>query len=368
VSVRVLNPDAFTGQVDGREVSLHILRSGPLQAAICNHGARLLQLAVPDRFGQARDIVLGYDSLGQLLSGLPSMGAFIGRYANRIGRGHLHLDGRRHQLPINEGPHCLHGGPGGSRHQVFSVLDSQENRLRLGWRFGTDSDGFPGEVDVELEYMLDDCSLTASYTASVHREATPLSLTCHPFFNLEGTQAPSALDHSLQILANAFVPIDQSRIPLGHREPVAGTAFDFRQSRWLRGALEQDHMQLRLGSSPGFDHAFSTPGEPGLVKLQARLFAPGSGIMMEVWSDAPCLQFYSSAALDGQLPRHAGKHGQVYRSGAALCLEPQQYPDAPNQPLFPSCIVYPGERLQGRIEYRFSAGDHATPAITSRAV
>lgn len=354
MSVQWLEPEAFAGQVDGREVSLHILRSSHLQAAICNHGARLLQLVVPDRFGQPRDVVLGHDSLSQLLAGMPSVGAFIGRYANRIARGHFQMDGQGYQLPLNEGPNCLHGGPGGSRHQVFSVLGREENRLRLGWCFRTENDGFPGEVDLVLEYVVEGALLQVNYAASVRHAATPLSLTCHPFFNLEGSQAATALDHRLQILSDAFVPVDPGRIPLGHLEPVEGTAFDFRQPRVLREALTQDHAQLRLGAVPGFDHAFSTPGDPGLVRLQARLSAPGSGIAMEVWSDAPSLQFYSGAALDGQLPRHAGKHGQVYRSGAALCLEPQQFPDAPNQALFPPCIYRPGEQLRGRMEYRFS--------------
>ncbi len=354
MSVRWLEPEAFAGHVDGREVCLHILRSPHLQAAVCNHGARLLQLVVPDRFGQPRDVVLGHDSLAQLLAGMPSVGAFIGRYANRIARGHFQIDGQSYQLPVNEGPNCLHGGPGGSRHRVFSVLGREERRLRLGWCFRTENDGFPGEVDLVLEYALEGASLLVSYTASVRLAATPLSLTCHPFFNLEGSETASALDHRLQILADAFVPVDQGRIPQGHLEPVAGTAFDFRQARSVRDALAQDHSQLRLGAARGFDHAFSTPGKPGLARLQARLIGPGSGITMEVWSDAPSLQFYSGAALDGQLPRHAGKHGQIYRSGAALCLEPQQFPDAPNQALFPPCIYRPGQQLRGQMEYRFS--------------
>jgi len=359
MSLRWLSPDAFAGQVDGRRVSLHVLRSTRLQAAFCNHGARLLQLVVTGRDGQPRDVVLGNDSLTQLMAGMPSMGAFIGRYANRIGGGHLQMGGQCYELPANEGLNCLHGGPGGSRHQVFSVLGQDENRLRLGWCFRTDNDGFPGEVDLELEYCIEDDSLRASYTAEVRGAATPLSMTCHPFFNLEGAQSATALDHRLQIWADEFVPVDAWRIPQGHLEPVAGTAFDFRQMRTVRDALSQDHAQLRLGPAPGFDHAFSTPGRPGVLKLQARLHAPVSGIAMEVWSDAPCLQFYSGANLDGQLPRHAGKDGQIYRSGAALCLEPQQFPDAPNQPFFPACIYQPGEQMRGQIQYRFSVEDVA---------
>ncbi len=350
---RLLNRDAFVGQVDGRTVGLQVLRSAQVQAAFCNHGARLLQLVVPDRWGEPRDVVLGHDSLAQLLAGMPSVGAFIGRYANRIGGGRLQIAGQRYSLPSNDGPNCLHGGPGGSRHRVFSVLAQDDRRLRLGWCFRTDNDGFPGEVDLELEYCIEGASLQASYTAQVRGAATPLSLTCHPFFNLEGAQSDTALDHRLQILADDFVPVDAGRIPQGSLEPVAGTAFDFRQARSVRDALAQDHAQLNVGGVRGFDHAFSTPDRPGVLKLQARLVAPVSGIAMEVWSDAPCLQFYSGANLDGQLPRHAGKDGQIYRSGAAVCLEPQQFPDAPNQPRFPACIYQPGEQVRGQIQYRF---------------
>ena len=350
---RLLHRDAFVGQVGGRAVSLYVLRSPQMQAAFCNHGARLLQLVVPDRWGEPRDVVLGHDSLAQLLAGMPSMGAFIGRYANRIGRGHLLIGRRRYSLPANDGPNCLHGGPGGSRHQVFSVLAHDDEHLRLGWRFCTDNDGFPGEVDLELEYRLLGSALQVSYNAEVRADATPLSLTFHPFFNLEGASSASALDHCLQILADRFVPVDAGRLPLGSFEQVAGSAFDFRQARSVREALAQGHAQLSLGAVTGFDHAFSTPGEPGRMRRQARLHAPVSGIAMELWSDAPCLQFYSGANLDGQLPRHAGKDGQIYRSGAALCLEPQQFPDAPNQPHFPACIYPPGAQVRGQIQYRF---------------
>jgi len=354
VALPLLSPDAFVGRIEGQAVGLYRLQSTHLQAAFCNHGARLLELIVPDRLGQPRDVVLGHDSLQQLLLGMPSMGAFIGRYANRIAKSRFELGGREYRVPANEGPHCLHGGPAGTRHRVFQVGMHAQDRLQLHGRLRSADDGFPGDVDVVLEYRLEGARLILGYEATVTGAATPLSLTAHPFFNLEGHDADSALDHELQIVSDEFVPVDPARIPRGYFASVQDTAFDFRRPRSLRQALAQGHVQLEIGSVPGFDHAYRTRGPAGALHVQARLRAPGSGIVLELWADTPSLQFYSGAAMDGQLPRHAGKHGRVYRSGAALCLEPQQFPDAPNQPLFPSCICQPGDRVRGRIEYRFS--------------
>lgn len=353
MAVRLLSPEAFEGQVDGEAVGLFCLASTRLRACFSNHGARLLQLIVPDRSGLPRDVVLGFDSLMQMQGGLPSLGAFIGRHANRIAHSRFAIGSRRYHLPANDGPHCLHGGPGGSRHRVFRVREHRYDRLKLSHHFRSADDGFPGAVELQLEYRLAESALIVSYSARVSGAPTPLSLSAHPFFNLEGEEADSALDHELQILADEFVPVDAELLPLGHFEPVAASAFDFRRLRPLREALAQGHPQLRHGAVRGFDHAYRLSGPAGRLRLQARLRAPGSGISMEVHADAPCLQFYSAASMDGSRPRHAGKHGRVHGHSAGLCLEPQQFPDAPNQPQFPSSIVHPGERVQGRIEYRF---------------
>jgi aldose 1-epimerase len=259
---------------------------------------RLLQVLVPDRQGQMRDVVLGHDSLDQLQTGMPSMGAFVGRYANRIAHGRLVIDGQTHRLPANDGPHCLHGGPGGSRHQVFDVLSCSGDRLSLGWTFLSLDDGFPGDVDLQLDCQLEGTTLALHYRARVRGAATALNFTSHPFFNLDGDASASALDHELQIDADRFVPVSADRIPLGHFEPVAGTAFDFRQPRVVRQALAQGHPQL--GTRPGFDHAYVTPLPGGGLQRQARLRSALSGIVMEVWSDAPSLQFFSSSAMDGR--------------------------------------------------------------------
>jgi aldose 1-epimerase len=346
-----LNPARFAGRVQGREVGLCVIEGEDLSVALCNHGARILQILTPDRHGQLQDVVLGHDSLPQLLAGMPSMGAFIGRFANRIAKARFVYGGRAWQLPANDGPHCLHGGPGGSRHQVFDVLRHAPDHLSLGWTFREAEDGFPGEVALELHYRIAERTLWIEYSAQAQGAAMPLNFTSHAFFNLEGAQASQVLDHQLHMCAERVLSVGPDRIPTGQMRPVAGTAFDFRQARSLASALAQGDPQLSLGSAPGFDHCF-VDARPGF-RWQASLFAPGSGIAMDVGSDAPGLQLFSAAAFDGSLPRHAGKHGRIHGPSAAVCLEPQGLPDAPNQPGFPRAVFEPGQSAHGRMAYRF---------------
>lgn len=346
-----LDPARFSGRVQGREVGLFVIEGEDLSVAICNHGARILQLITPDRHGQLQDVVLGHDSLPQLLSGMPSMGAFIGRYANRVGQARFAHQGRSHLLPANDGPHCLHGGPGGSRHQVFDVLRHASEHLSLGWTFREAEDGFPGEVALQVDYRIAERTLWIDYGAQVQGAATPLNFTSHAFFNLEGAGCAQALDHELQIHAAQVLTVSAQRIPTGERRPVDGTAFDFRQPRSLRAALAQGDPRLQLGAVAGFDHCYVD--ERTGFAWRARLAAPGSGIAMDVGSDAPGLQLFSAAGFDGTVPRHAGKHGRLHGPSAAICLEPQGLPDAPNQPGFPRAVFEPGETLRGRIAYRF---------------
>jgi aldose 1-epimerase len=351
----LLDPSRFEGRVQGRDVRLITLKSDRLQASWCNHGARLLQLCVPDRMGVWRDVVLGYDHLQQMLDGMPSMGAFVGRFANRIGNSSFIYRGQQFHLPANDGLHCLHGGPGGSRHQVFEILDLNPNQVVMAWRFLSSVDGFPGDVELKVAYALHGATMTVEYQAEVKLQPTPLNFTVHPFFNLNGDPQQSILNHRLEIFSEHFLPVDRQRIPLGHFESVRDTPFDFRSPKTIGQSLRQSHEQLGLGVSPGFDHAWLTPSDPDELQLQARLSSDASGIGMEVWSDAPSIQFYSGMAMDGSLPRHAGKHGAVYGPCAGLCLEPQHLPDTPNHPEFGSCVHQPGAVIAGRIEFRFSA-------------
>ncbi len=350
----------FAGQVAHREVGLYVIQSQALQVAICNHGARVLQVITPDRDGTPQDVVLGFDSLPQLLSGMPSMGAFIGRFANRIAKARFVVDGHPHRLPANDGVNCLHGGPAGSRFQVFELLAHTPNQLSLGWTFEEADDGFPGDVRLELHYRVEGSALRIDHTARVSRAATPLNFTSHAFFNLEGQGAQDVLDHELQLAADRFLPVNRGRIPTGQLLPVEGTAFDFGRPRRLREALAQGHAQLSVGGPAGFDHCM-VDGRSDW-RCQARVWAARTGIAMEVWSDAPGLQLYSAAPMDGSLPRHAGKGGRAYGPSAGLCLEPQGLPDAPNQPGFPRAVFEPGEVVHGRMAYCFSAASASATA------
>lgn len=353
-----LDARRFEGSVDGRAVRLFTLR-GPdgLQVAVCNLGAKFLQILVPDARarGGCVDVALGHDSLAQLQSGMPSVGAFIGRYANRIAGARFTLDGRTHRLTANEGAHCLHGGAVGSRHRVFEARQSAPDRLDLALDFEDGEQGFPGRLHLDLVYRLQaPMTLVMEFSARCEGHATVASFTSHGFFNLAGHAAGDVRGHRFTIAAERFLPVDATRIPHGPPAPVAGRAFDFRAGRTLAQALAMDDAQLDVAPPRGIDHAFVTPVRtPGQAQLQARVEEPASGRWMEVWSSEPSLQFYAGAALDGSCPKHAGKDGAVYGPFAGFCLEPQQYPDAPNRPDFPGTVLRPGQTRRGRIEYRF---------------
>lgn len=355
-----LDPARFEGLAGGRQVRLCLLESpGGLRAAVSNHGGRLLQLVVPGRDGRWRDVVLGYDSLAQMLDGMPSMGAFIGRFANRIGDARFTLEGREWRLPANDGPNCLHGGPSGSRYQVFDIIEQSPDRVVMQWTFREAEDGFPGDAQLTLDYRLRDPGvLEIRWEARALDRPTVLNVTAHPFFNLEGCDSPHVRGHRIAIDASRYLPVDARRIPTGEMAPVGGTPFDLREEMTLEEAL------ARLPAGTGFDHCYvlDTQGPAtGEVALRraARAQAPGSGIVMEVWSDAPGLQFFSASGFDGSLPRHAGKGARAYQREAGFCLEPQGLPDAPNQPGFPDATMRPGEPRRGRIEYRFSVAGAA---------
>lgn len=358
-----LDPARFAGRHEGQEVALYTL-CGPdgFEVAVCNLGAKILQILVPDGQGGATDVALGHDSLDQLLSGLPSVGAFVGRYANRIADARFTLDGQTHQLSANDGPHCLHGGTVGSRQRVFDVRQATQDQLDLTLTFEDGEQGFPGRLLLDLSYRLvAPATLVIEYSAHCEGRATVANFTSHGFFNLAGHAAGDVRAHRFTLPATHFLPTSAGRIPqAGPPVAVVGRALDFRQGRSLAQALAMDDAQLAIITPRGIDHAFLTPVQAaGELQWQARVDEPVSGRWLEVWSTEPSVQFYAGGALDGSLPKHAGKGGAVYGPFAGFCLEPQYYPDAPNRPDFPSTVLRPGETRSGRMEYRF--GQRAAP-------
>ena len=362
-----LSRDAFQQELHGQRTDLFTLRgAGGLQVAVSNYGARLVQVAVPDGQGGLVDVALGYGTLQGYLDGQLSMGAFIGRWAGRLRAGQLRAPGGcTLQLPTNSGPHHHHGGPLGSRFQVFGVTDVQADAMVLTHTFRTEDDGVPGTVRLTLHLQVTpDNALHMDWMAEVADAPTVFNPTGHAFFNLAG--AGSTLGHTLQIPASRYVPLAADVCPTGGVDAVQGTPFDFRQPRSVAVATALPHEQLARAG--GLDHylvlddataavspsAAPPAATPGL-RLAAQLADPTSGRAMQVWSTAPGVQVYAGHGLKADpardLGRGAGQGTWLWQPGDGICLEPMEYPDAPNHPAFPVQWWLPGEVVQGAIVY-----------------
>ena len=346
----------FQSWVDGARTDLHTLR-GPdgIEVTVCNHGARLVSVAVPDGQGGRTDVILGYDSLAGYLGGQPSMGVFIGRWAGRLRQGRLaQPDGTVLQLPCNGGLHAVHGGPRGSRFRTFQVDEVQADALQLSHVFRPEDDGVPGVLRLRVGYqVLPGKTLRIAWRAEAGDRPTLAQCTAHPFFNLAGHG--SALDHVLQIPASRYLPLAPDACPLGSTASVDGSPLDFRLPRTPRAALRDAHPQLQVAK--GLDHYLlldtATPAHPAPWPV-ARLHCPLTGRAMAIFSSEPGLQLYAGHGLTGDLPRDLGRGGWRWAPGDGLCLEPMSWPDAPNQPAAPDPWLAPGATRLGEIVYRFS--------------
>ena len=335
-----------------------LTNSHGVTATVIAYGASLQGLTLPDSFGRPVDIVLGYASLQEYLAKPQFFGATAGRYANRIARGRFTLGGHAYQLPLNDGANSLHGGAQGFDKRLWEVVGVDSGpaasvTLRL---VSPDGDqGYPGRLTVEATYSLSDSNvLTIAYVA--HTEApTIVNLTNHTYWNLAGEGSEGgALGARLTLPAETFLPVDAGLIPTGERRPVKGTAFDFTAPHAIGERVrEMNDEQIRLGR--GYDHNFIVGSTPTpTLHLMARAADPASGRGFELWSNQPGLQVYSGNFLDAT---SHGKSGRAYRQGDAFVLEPQLFPDTPNQPAFGSARLEPGETYRNVIEYRFlSAG------------
>ena len=324
-----------------------------LVAKIIDFGGIVTELHAPDRDGRLADVVLGFDRLAPYEGDNPYFGALIGRYGNRIGKGRFTLDGRDYQLQVNDGENHLHGGAAGF-HKVKWRAGVEGDVLRLDYRSPDGEQGYPGNLDATVTYRLtDDNELVVRFRA-VADKPTPVNLTQHSYFNLAGEG--DILDQVLTIDADAFVAIDAASIPLGSLAPVTGTPFDFRTPRPIGERVGQPDKQLRHGQ--GYDHNFvlNKPVEPRMTRA-AHVCDPASGRVLELFTEEPGVQFYSGNFLDGSL---AGK-GRTYGHRSGFCLEPQHFPDSPNQPGFPSAILRPGQVYETESRFRFSvdAGSEA---------
>lgn len=312
---------------NGKAVGLFTLcNDAGIDVKITNFGARIISLVVPDREGRRCDVVQGFDHIADYFpeNHCSDFGAVIGRYANRLVGGRITVDGVEYRLPQNNGPNCLHGGPNGWQYAVYDVVDASRQRLELSMLSPDGDNGFPGNVSVTVVYTLDnDNRLCIDYRATTDR-ATVINMTNHTYWNLNGDLGSSALNHLLRIDADRYLPVDKTLIPTGDYEPVVNTPMDFCEEKVIGRDIEADYEQLRIGS--GYDHCWVLNVPRNLLCPAACLSSPTSGIVLEVYTDAPGVQLYTGNFLDGVV----GKGGVGYPRRSAVCLETQQYPDSPN--------------------------------------
>ena len=341
---------------DGTKIEAVTLANGRgITARILTYGATLQSLIAPDRDGKRADVLLGYDDLAAYVDHPNYFAVTVGRYANRIARGRFTLDGHAYQLPLNDKTNSLHGGGKGFDKvawQIVSVSDGPVAKLVLAHHSPDGDAGYPGNLDVTVTYTLDEAGdLGIAFEAKTDKP-TIVNMTNHGIFNLAGEGSPmGAMGHRLTIPAKAITPVDASLIPTGMLRPVEGTVFDFRNGRIVAdGVRDGTDEQIRFGQ--GYDHNFALDkGLTATPALAARLEDPASGRVLEVLTTEPGVQFYTTNFLDGTF---LGKHGHLYRMGDGIALEPQKFPDAPNQPRFVSARVDPGKPYRHVMIYRLS--------------
>lgn len=345
----------FGSLPDGRAVEAITLRNSKgISAAVITYGATLQSLVMPDRDGKLADVTLGYATLDGYLKKPEYFGATVGRFANRLANGSFTLGGKTYQTPRNDNGNSLHGGERGFDKVLWEVVkvnrgDTASVRLRY---VSPDGDqGYPGTLTVFATYALNEANeLRIDYEASTDRP-TIANITNHAYWNLAGEgSAAGAMGHVLTIPAGHYTPVDDKLIPTGKLQPVADTVFDFRTPTTI-GARVRDARDPQIVFGKGYDHNFviarDVAREPRLV---AKVEEPSSGRGFELLSNQPGLQFYSGNFLDGTV---IGKSGRAYRQGDALVLEPQLFPDTPNQPALGSARLDPGSTYRNVIVYRF---------------
>ncbi len=350
------DPEKFNSVIDGKQIQLFTLTNeNGLRTDITNYGGRIVSLIVPDKNGVFDDIVTGYHSIEEYFqSGSPYFGALIGRYASRIANGSFTLEETEYTVVINNGPNHLHGGPGGFHNVVWDAFQPDSQTLKLTYLSPDMEEGFPGNLTVSVYYTLtNNNELKIEYHA-VTDKPTVLNLTNHAFFNLGGEGNKSINNHELKINAGFYTPVDENLIPTGEIAPVHGTPFDFTYCTPIGERLGSDHEQMILGK--GYDHNFVLNKTEGATdpEFAAYVIEPESGRKMEVFTTEPGLQFYSGNFLNGS---DTGKRGQSYKLQTSFCLETQHFPDSPNQPTFPSTILYPDQEFRSTTIYRFLTED-----------
>jgi aldose 1-epimerase len=334
------------GMTDGTQVYLFTLTNNRgTEIKISNYGGTIVSWKVSDKNGNKRNIVLGFDSLSGYLAKPPYFGATIGRYGNRIANGEFAIGGQVYKLAKNNGKNHLHGGLKGFDKVVWaaSIAEDSLPGIVLNYLSKDGEEGYPGNLAVSVKFILNDQDeLLVEYNAQTDK-ATPVNLTNHSYFNLSGDINNNILQETLRIAGSYYTPVDSTLIPTGEIKSVVGTPFDF---------TKPHKIGERIGQVPGgYDHNFVLDTKDSALQFAAMVTDSSSGIQLSLFTTEPGIQFYTGNFLDGSIMNRDGK---PIRQHAALCLEPQHFPNSPNEPKFPTTMLRPGEKYHSMTRYKIS--------------
>jgi aldose 1-epimerase len=338
------------GDLNGSEVSLYTLtnKAGNV-LKLTNYGAKIVRIEVPDKNGVKDNVTMGSEKLESITKGDPFGGACIGRFANRIANGKFTLDGIEYKLPINNNPNTLHGGRNGWFSKVWTseiVKNSRQPAVKFSYVSPDLEEGFPGTVSMSVTYTWNDKNeIIIDYAASTDKK-TVINVTNHAYFNLHGAGKGYIFDHILTLKASAYTPMNATQIPTGEIRPVKDTPFDFTVPHAIGYKIGETFENSEF---KGYDHNYVLDKKE---KVNATVYDPESGRVLEVITDQPGMQFFSGNSMMWKKSIETGNKAANTRSGFAL--ETQHFPDSPNQPGFPTTILNPGEKFKSRTIYRFS--------------
>lgn len=351
--------EAVYGEMpDGRPAKIWTLTNASgMEAKVTEYGAILVSLRVPDREGKLADVTHGYDTLEGWLSNSSYFGATVGRYGNRIAHGKFGIDGKEYTLATNNDPGgipcALHGGLEGFCKKLWKgegFVGEGGCGVKLSYTSPDGEEGYPGELSVEVVYTLTDANELVWEASATTTAPTVVNLVHHSYWNLGGDPGTSINDHELTLYADHYLPTDPGLIPLGEKAPVEGTPLDFREPTVIGKRVNADFEALKLAG--GYDHAWVLNGtKEGELVRAARLRDPETGRVMVLSTNQPAVQFYGGNFLDGNT---TGKGGVQYQHRTALCLETENWPDAPNNPKAPSAVLHPGETYRHKMVHAFS--------------
>ncbi len=348
----------FEKMVDGKQTSLYTLEnSNGVKVTLTNYGGKIVNIWLPDRNGKKADIILGFNTIDEYITGSKSFGATVGRYANRIAKAAFTLDSVEYHLPVNNGPNSIHGGPDGFYSKVFDANEIETPRgkmVEMHYLSPEGENGFPGTLDFYVTFKLTEKNeLEINYRATTDKP-TVLNVTNHSYFNLRGEGQGEITGLEVVINADSVAEVaNNEMIPTGIYRNIVGTPMDFTTTRLVSKDIDADYDQLKYGG--GYDHAWIlNKKEAGELSFAASAYEPESGRFMEVFTTEPSIQFFTGNSLNGS---QIGKSGVGYARRTGFCFETQHVPDSPNHPNFPSTVLRPGEIFNSATIYKFAVRD-----------